>query len=115
MTPIPPKGQKAAPFDPAKEYRFVCTCCCQRIDPPLIYFCRTCWDEVPTPERIGLYNMHHRGQRTDSKVEKIVRILRHKKADARSGGNKTVPKPTPNGQPAVIPADQKCPTLPGSA
>lgn len=97
------------PFDPAKEYRFVCTCCCQRIDPPLIYFCRSCWAEVPTKERVGLYNMHHRGQRTDSKVEKILRILRHRKVGARSGEDRSVPEPTLHRQPAVILADEKSP------
>lgn len=83
MKPIRPSAPAKEAFDPAKEYRFVCTCCCQRIDPPLIYFCRSCWNEVPTQERVGLYNLHHHGQRTDSKVEKIVRILRKKKRDNR--------------------------------
>lgn len=45
----------------------------------VLFFCLTCWQLLPGKERASLYAMHNRGQDTDSKVMKCVRILKEKR------------------------------------
>lgn len=46
----------------------------------LLYFCTTCWNLIPGKERVALYTMHNKGQPTDTKVAKCVRILKERRA-----------------------------------
>lgn len=58
-----------------------CPVCSSRMPPRTYITCRDCWWDIPTKERMALHAMLNRGQLSEPKVRKAVRLAR----DAREG------------------------------
>lgn len=55
-----------------------CPICTKGIESGTVITCRRCWWLIPTKESIWLSRMHRAGQAMESKLAKVVRIVREK-------------------------------------
>lgn len=67
-----------------------CSACNGKLEPDVIYFCRTCWGILPGDERAAFTAMYVRKQNLESKLVKCVRIIRDRRAIAPADRDKPI-------------------------
>lgn len=67
-----------------------CAACDGKLEPDVIYFCRTCWFILPGNERAAFTAMYVRRDNVGAKLAKCARIIRDRRAIAPDARDKPV-------------------------